>query len=416
MDRTLKEILLERYKLDITRNHYLRIKKHLISWELRDQHPEALNTPMLGITKIHFLTKDTMALFDIFDIEKSAFEATFRAAKTIDTSRRVISDAYNMLTVWAAYMVEQSSLPKAQKEEMQYNLFKLMQYRIFTSIVNYNFPHRAQEDVMEYTINELSNKFDIKRNETSTWKLVIEARSKDIVGRDSIHHRTLRSFAPDDKVLYVITDVHTRIWVKLTTIIQKFYKNKEAGNRMGSYGIVGEIDGEKVVKNLVASYDQMIEGISNDVLSTNKFIDHTSIDIAVKITGNIRADMFRSLLIKFSDMAIDQHRKKNQDLIEGVDEHKLLIGYRILISNIIQKTYRECIFDKTVNMKSKLEILSKSRNIYRSSRITNKDILIIKNSVSDFVDKYSNSNRESTNASLRIAFISYIIILSFKHV
>lgn len=416
MKKTLKELLLEKYDLNITRHHYLQLKKHLTTWELRNQHPEAINTPMLGVTKVHFLTKDTMMLFDIFDIEKSAFEKLVWSADAIDTSRLVTSDVYNMLTLWLVYLAEHSKMPTKQKEDMQFCLLKLMHYRFFTSVVNYRLSHGASPEVMEYTINNLSNKFDIKQKETSTWRLVIEARSKDVMDKSSIHYKTLRSFSPDDKVLYVITDIQTRIRVKLGTIINKYYENKEQGNKMGSYGIVGEIEGEKVIKNVVASFDQMIEGICNSALNTNKFIDHGSIDIAVKITGNVRADMFRSLLIKFSGMAIDQHRKKNQDMVEGVDEHRILVGYRALISNIIQKTYRECIFDKSIKMSSKLEILQKSRNIYRSSRITNPDILVIKNTVSKFVDEYSNSNRDSTNASLRISFITYIMLLSFKNI
>lgn len=414
MRKTLKELLLEKYEIGITRSHFTQIKKHVTSWELRDTHPEAINTPMLGLTKVHFLTKDTMALFDIFNIEKSSFEKVAWSADVVDTDRRVTSDAYNILTIWLIYLTEHSSLSRVQKSEMQYNLLKLMHYRFFTSTVNFGLKYGASEDVMEYTINDLSNKFDIKKKDTSTWKLVIEARCKDVLSRSSIHAKTLRSFSTDDKVLYVITDVQTRIRVKLTTIIRKYFKNKEEGNRMGTYGIVGEIEGEKVIKNIVASYDQMISAISNDVLNTNKFIDHSSIDIAVKVTGNVRADMFRSLLIRFSSMAVEQHRKKEHDRIDGVDEHRILTGYRVLISSVIQKTYRECIFDKDVNMKSKLEILQKARNLYRSSRITNEDILVIKNTVAKFVEEYSNSNRESTNASLRICFLSYIILLSFK--
>lgn len=415
MSKTLKELLLEKYEIKISKTHLLAIKNHMLTWELRDQHPAALNTPMLGLAKIHFLTKDTMALFDIFDIEKSSFENVIWSADAVDTARRVSSDAYNILTIWLVYLTEHSSLPRNQKDDLQYMLIKLMHYRFFTSTVNYGLPHGANESVMEYTINSLSNKFDIKKKETSTWKLVMEARSMDALSRSSVHAKTLKTFSTDDKVLYVITDIQTRIRVKLTNIIRKYFKDKEDGNRMGSYGIVSEIEGEKVIKNLVASYDQMIEGICNDALNTNKFIDHSSIDIAVKITGNIRADMFRSLLIKFSGMAIDQYRKKTHDKVEGTAEHRLLIGYRVLISNIIQKTYRECIFDKTVNMKSKLEILQKARNIYRSSRIDNEDVAVIKNTVTKFVSEYSDSSRESTNASLRIAFISYILLLSFKH-
>ncbi len=413
MSQSLKQLLLEKYDLTLTRKHLLQFQKHVLEWELRPGHAEGLNSPLLGIEKIYFFTKDIAALFDLFNIEKSVFEKLVHSAESVDPTRKVSSDPYNVLTMWLIYLINKSKMPKAQKEQFAFLLLKMVHYKYFTSFVNYSFPHGADLATMEYTIDHLSAKFDIKSAETSTWRLVIEARSKDVISRGGIHYRTLQTFAPDDKVLYIITDTQTRLRSRLKGVIQSFYKNKELGNKVGSYQIVDEFDGEKVINNVVASFDQMIETISNDVLNVNKFINREKMEIVLKLNSNIRRDMFRGLLLKFSDVAVQQYRKKEQSKTEGKDAHELLIGYRALISNIIQKTYRACILDGDTDMASRVAILEKTRNLYRSSRISDTGILVIKNSVDHFVNLHSDSNRQSTNASLKIAFIIYIIFMSF---
>ena len=52
-------------------------------------------------------------------------------------------------------------------------------------------------------------------------------------------------------------------------------------------------------------------------------------------------------------------------------------------------------------------------NLYRSSRVSDPIVVKIKDSVSNFIDSTKLSSREATNASLKIGFIMYIILLSF---
>jgi len=291
----------------------------------------------------------------------------------------------------------------------------MLHYKFFTSIVNYNLPYGADESTMSYTINELSGKFYIKQENTPTWSLVIEDRSKDIINSNSIHNDTIKNFGPDDKVLYVITDTQTRIRKQLVTIIYKFHDNKKAGNKIISTSLVDEIDGEKVLRSISGSLDGVSNKICSCVLNLNEFIDHELIDITVVLTKNIKADMLSNLLVNFSEIALNQQKNGDQELTKGTGNNEIIYGYKLLVSYIIQKTYRMCMLDKEVNMKSKIQILEKTRTLYRSSRINDRDILIVKNSVDYLVNKYTDSKRTSTNASIKIGFISYIILLSMKY-
>lgn len=410
----LKQLLIEKYNLQITKKQIMEIVQYAIVYELRDIHPETFNTPLLGVTLAHFLPKDQAALFGIFETDRHEFEKDVNRCPVINVEFNVTSDAYNIFSLWVSHCIIQSDLPETLKHDGMAAIFKLLQYKFFTSVVNYNLPHKASLDVMSATVDGLSLKYDIKKPETSTWKTLIEARSDDIIHKGSIHYNTLATFAPDGKVLYIISDVQTRLRSNLVRIIQEYYTNKATNNRITSHSMVDDIDGEKLVKNLTSTFDTMLENINNQVLNTNRFIRHDFINLVCQLSTNIRPDMVRDLLTKFSDLAVTQYQRHEQQATIGLGSHQLYIGYNILITQIIQKTYRLCILEK-VDLKSKLAILDKARNIYRSSRIADVDILIIKNSIEYFVNKYSGSQRESTNASLKIAMILYVMLLSFDY-
>jgi hypothetical protein len=413
---TLKQLLVKRFDLKVTKKQYDQMKAHVMNFELRESHPIALNSPLLGTENIHFFNNDQAVLFDVFNVDRTEFVKLAHQAEEVDPSFKVTSDAYNLFTIWIAHLIMKSSLSRSLKEDFLFVVFKLMIYRFFTGIVNYNFPHGADPETMAATIDGLSAKFDIKSRETPTWKLVIEERARDIYNRKSIHFRRLETFSKVDKlpVTYIISDAQTRIRVKLRNIINIYYVNKENGVKVANVGIVDEIDGEKVIKNIVSNFDMMIENISNRALNVNKWISHDDIDLVAKLSKNLRPDLLKSLLIRYSDVAVQQHRKKQQSDIEGKNQFQIITGYREFITWTIQKTYRAAIMSGDVDMNSRLQILEKTRNLYRSSRISDQDILVIKNSADAFVNKYSDSKRTSTNASLKIALITYIMILSFK--
>ena len=414
MSTPFRTFILEKFPLNIKRNHYDAMNHYTIGYELRPGVLEAINSPLLGCENMYFHAKDYQGLFDILGIDKEEFKKVIHSHPEVNEDFLVAGDPYNILVVYALYKVEKSELNRSQKEEFKMNLLKMLHYKFFASVVNYMFPHKANRAVMEKTIDSLSDKYAIKDKDTPTWKLVIEKRCMDILASNSIHVKTLDIFPDFKSVAYVITDTQTRIRSRVVNIAMRFHEMNKENQAIGSSSLMQEIDGEKSIRAIEGSYDVMISTITNDALNVNKFIDHSMIEIVVKLTNNIRADMFRGLLMRFSDLAVQQSRKGSTTSRSGKGGQEIITGYKALITEIIQKTYRACVVDKTVNMKSKLQVLEKSNNLYKSSRISDESILVIKNSVDKFVEECEISRRPSTNASLKIGFITYIMLLSFR--
>ena len=421
---TLFEVFTKKYNVPITPNRYSQILKHCKLFELRKDHPMALNSALLGVDKAFFLKPDYDMLFDIFDINFLEFKRDllntehmrYLKSKIADSTNSVGCDAYNIFTIWLCYCVRKSSLPSSKKEELMFTLLKLLYYKFFTSYVHYAFPYTPNPEIMQQTINTLSYKFDIKNPKTPTWKLVLEQKCKELLAKNSPHFKTLSTFKDDKQVVYIITDIQTRIRVKLQAVINVFYKVRDEAKLMRKTSMVStDIDGEKFIKDISSVSETITANVSGAVLNINEFINYDHIKTICSISKNISNTLLRTVLIKFSDDAILQYKAGKQNEIVTKGKDSLYKGYNVYIATLLQKTYRLCALDKEVNLKSKLSILHKTSNLYRSSRISDPDILNLKNSTAYYISKYTNISRESTRASLRIAFIQYIMFQSFNY-
>lgn len=410
---SLKQLCMQRFNITITKRMIDQLVRVCTLYEVRDDHVEALNSPMLGVNKIHFFDKDQRAVFDVFEVDRNDFAKMIQQSG-LNKDFKVSSDVYNVFTVYMAHCIMKSSLPKSVQEDGCFALWKMLQYKFFSSIVNHMLPYKPNPDVMQATLDGLSAKFDIVNKETNTWKLVMEARARELCQKEgNIHYHSILNFTPDQKVVYVLSDVQTRLRTKIKLVVQEYYKTLEEGKRIASTTMTtDDLEGEKIVKELTGSLDNMIAVICNKSLNANQFIRNDVVRIVSKLVPNIRPDMMRTLLMFFSNQSVVQYQKHKQDEIDKTGRY--LIGYHIMITEIIQRSYRLCILEK-VNMKSRLAILDKVRNTFRSSRVNDPDILRIKDSVEHLVEIAKVTSRDSTKASLKIAFILYIILLTFDY-
>jgi hypothetical protein len=410
--KSLYDLLYAHFKFEVTRKQYLAYEKVVTAYEVKNEHSAALGSPLLGIHKMHFLGIDEQALFAVFGVDLLEFKKVSRTANSVNSSFVVSSAPYNIFTMWAIHRTLKSNMSAGDKDTMCLLLVKMLHYRFMTSVVNYQLSYGADEGVMQYTIDNLNNKFLIKT--VGSWKGVIEQRSLDVMDPKGIHIDTFKSFKTDDDVLYAITDIQTRIRKQLVTVIQLYYKNKEAGRSVDSISVMENIKGDLSLRVIEAGIGDMANAVANTVTNLSEFIDYTYVDVAVKLNKEITSDLLMRVLSKFSEMAELQEKSGDSELITGSGSHKVLTGYKVLVYNILQKTYRQCMLDQDVDANSKVAIINKARAIYRSSRINDPDILLIKDSTDAFISKYSKSKRDNTNISLRSAFIVYILLLSFR--
>ena len=393
------------------------LEQYCVYFETKNEHPLALNSALLGVYPIYFLDLEKNMLFDILEVNEEDMKEAIRQTPFINPEFKVRSDAYNNLVIWTAHKILISeTLTNDEKEKGLFNIFKMLIYKFFTSTVNHSYKHGANKAIMEATISSLSNKYYIVQY--GTWKKLIEARSKDIYDPSSIHYKYLLNYDNDEKVLYILSDTQSRIRTQIRLISEAYYAKYEEGDKIDTYSSIGvDKEGNKTIVTNTNTYDLMIAGLLAQIQSPARFIDNELIHIlCIKDKSSfVKEDAFRRVLTTFTQLASLQSANNELEL-EGTTEdgRDIYLGCNILIREFIQKTYRYCTLSG-INMSDANAIIKKTKDIYTSSRISDPDILKIKNSFAAFVIGCGESRRPATNATITSLMILYILIRTFKY-
>lgn len=409
---TLRSVFNEKYRVTITPQMINKLMGWCVFFENYKNNPNVFNTPYLGVEKTFFLDHYQDEIMHIFSIDRKDFAKSITTIETVDLTRNVTSDPFNLFVIWISHLILNTQMQNNLKHVGLITLFKILHYRFFTSLIQQRFRHNADLNVMRATIESLSKKFDIVIY--GTWKKTIEARAEDIINEKSIHINTLKSFKEDNSIFYVISDAQTRFRDKINLITQRYYELHKQHKEIGTYETVTEHNGEKVIKDTSGALASMISNITQDMLSVNSFIDNTAIKLLSGMNKELKAYMLKDLIIKFIDMSIYQSKKGQLDDEKMIKGELITIGHRKLLTDIIQVTYRNCI-NSGINMKNKYEILKTAGNIYRSSQIKDEAVLKVKRSVEYLVNNFPGTKRLNTQLALRINFILYIVLLTLNY-
>lgn len=380
-------------------------------WELRRTHPIALNSQTIGVHAIAFTPEDRVALFATFGIDEQRVRSLTQRLAVINQDFKVRSDPFNILAIWLIHMAYRAIEDPAHRARFQLTVAQYLHYRFFTSLVNHYFSYGATEKYMLAAVNSLSRRFDIITH--GTWRAVIEERCKDLLSQSSIHRHALETADDDEMFLRVIQDLQSRIRDKIKNITRVYFEARERGDVINSRSATVETENGTELVQSARTLDIMIYNLQNEILSARLFVND---DLVRKIAAQFNAvspDMLRATLLRLVEIAETQRDSKQLDLVRTNDGLELFVGLRALLTHLIQKTYRYCMRNG-VDITNQAAVYLKVKNIFTSSRINDDDILAVKQSVSYFVDLISTSRRETTNSSLRIGVILYIITRSFR--
>ena len=461
MANTIKETLSARLHITITPALAKNIIRYVLSYETYGTNINAFASPYLGIDSCVFREADRAGFFDLFDVDDKAVSGIVQSKPSgrnifgvatrnlvagllpgvsqlskdlvtagftqlemkriigdipaIDPNFKIVSDPFNVFCIWVTHLVMTSDLPEKLKQDTALSVLRFLQYRFFTSIVNYRFKYKPNEEAMRTTFESLSDKFDIKRY--GTWKAVIDARAADFISPQSIHYKTLMTGGDDKAFLYVITDIQSRMRSQINLYMEEFMRIKESGDLIGSYGNTGvdKEDGEKVMLANESGLDVAISSVYQDTMSVSRLLDDKAIRLTAGLFTALRPDQIRQMMLAFSEYCVKMAKTNSEDKTSVIGDEELYLGGHIIVQQIIQQTYRYCRNTGT-NIKVPVAVLKTTKDVYSSSRVSDPGIVTVKSSVGNLVLELQASRRETTLSALRVAFIIYIMLLALKYI
>ncbi len=474
----IRDLFYEHFPINPTPALANALIKFVDAYETRGTHPEAFNTPYLGLKPCYFLTKDRDDFFSLFgsterEIKKLITQNTSGSSKIFGIGiPTIIGMILGVLATWplikatwndiknkmeqskgqtrSIHGLTNSDVKKIIKEASSVNdNFKVASdpFNLFSIYAAHCFFASTLPDKMRYEAalkclmlleykfftSLVNHRFKFRPDEDSmralfeslsakfdikqfgTWKQVLLVRAMAFLNKDGVHYKTFTEFNDDIAILYAVTDLQTRIRAQINVFTEEFNRVKETRDRIGNYTLSGtDPDGEKAIVDVSDSYDKMTSSVYHDCLSVPHFIDESIIRMVSKFFTSINAAKLKSTLIAFSELATKQARSGKQLELGKYEGEQIDVGAQALITSIIQKTYRYLTIT-SVNLNSVAEILKGTKDVYSSSRISDEGITYVRRSIVYLIDNIQDSTREATVTSLRTAFVMYIILLSFKY-
>lgn len=392
-----------------------KIIDYVIRYELKGTNPLAFNTYMLGVHKCFFGNNDRDNFLSLFNITVSDIRTATAKVSSINSQLRVLSDPFNL---WIPYVIHgilvSPALSKFPKQhEAAIKCIMLLQYKFFTSLVNHYFPYTPNENIMRAMFENMQYKFEIKVH--GTWANVLKARAEQLLSDSSIHLKTLYDFNNDKNILYFISDLQTRVRSQMNTVTAAFYEAKQKNDTIMTYSSMG-VDNEGVSSLIDASnpIESAISNIYSDCLNLNSFLDPKLMSIAISQFKNVNPVTFKSFIIAFSEYAVKMHKSGKSKEITVIEDYELYTGPEIFVTTLLRQCYRFCTNNR-IDLNRPLLVLKAIKDAFSSSRISDEDILKLRKTMEHFVLKLQANRREIIMSGLRIGFVLYLILLSFKY-
>ena len=342
-------------------------------WELTDDNLEFLHSGLIGNIKINFTKEVSDSIISNFTIVDNGGREGMASENMRNEliQLRCIDETYHVISTPIYHLfIYYIKLSIKKDEDLARDIFKLMCYRIITSLVSQRFSaFTGDYAVSKAAFENLSNQYKIKS--LGTWDRYFDYRfDKDISKEDGKWYKELLKYSCDD-VLLIIADVQNKIRKTvnlLTGTVFETYQDK-ASIRMLSANVADE-EGKLKVREVISTD---IEGAVN-IRKLSPKIMH----IVTRLTTAKREDI--------------------SDILDKFEKHK---DRDALYIRIIRHTHG-MIYDRFGKLNKSLDELVTIIHSYYTSSGASADTKVLKSDINDIIDY----------RRLTVAVILYVYIVS----
>jgi hypothetical protein len=283
-----------------------------------------------------------------------------------------------------ALIIRQLHLSKLKREEDLALMF--LSFKFFSNRQYRSFPYEPNKQIMDYTVNNLSNKFKYKTLGNNFNVL------KDTA---SISHTTyikqLEDFKDYEVLSTWLTQLKDRIGKLINTIAEEFYKNLKNKNYLNSSDLKDE-NGDTVERVNTISSD-----IQNDATNVAQNFISYKVNMGLATVSAQKNGISSSTLIQcINDIRFQE-------------DYKVIRQIYIHIFNLIIDTKGTTAFSKACSK----TFASDALKIISISNSVNKDLAEIKRIFEELLtkhcSKFADTNRVATKMAYRNSLFSYFI-------
>lgn len=375
-----------------------RIQDYLDAFRTKNEdHIHFFGSNSFGLYKVIFKTEDRLEwIIDILDLEEVEIRDAIKELPTVKAEWKKYTDVMNLSCVYLIHRIYNSNLPPAKKEEGMVNCAMILNIKFLTSFMNAVMIYNTSEETSEKIYDSLSYKYALKKS--GTWYNMLMKRSEDMVAPNSIHFKTIKTFEPDEKVLYLISDPQTRVKDLVKNLYDQMLTVKEDEIRRMKSSMMVEMEDGITVRDVSGQYESYKNYIQSTLMDRNSFIKSEVAEVVVGLMGgNLPPNMLSDAVLRYYEF----YNKKDKDCLRMLELVLLHAFDKIQQDKEIQK--------KAGNI---AEFLVYMHSLYTAAR--SKDDIVEMRTIGDkFIKKRVKSNNSTIIAATRTGLMLYILARTF---
>jgi len=348
---------------------------------------------LIGVYPVKFVKEDRDSWFDdVLELDDLTLKRDLHSLPSIDPKFVVSSDVTNLTYIWLVHGIYNSKhLSVKEKEYGMRDVISMMHFKFISSLMSHYFKYPADKSVAMATYASLSRKFSLKVH--GSWAALVRARTVDILSTGSIHFNTFTKMTDDDAVLYMVTDIQSRIREVIKKMMEVFYAVRDTEARIVATSGVINIEGESIVKDRSNDYIRFRKNTHSIITDRKSWIKSELLDV---ITTAIHTLPEKHLLEALEYMS-DNYKVRGDKVIDELLDRTIVHSFGWINSNKIEIT--------DIGL-----ILSKLKTTYMSSRSIEPDLVAIRDLADEIVKHSVSSKNTAVHASVRTGLLLYVVL------
>ena len=361
------------------------------------EHLEFFGSNLLGVHVVRYKDSDVLKMYnDILDVDYQDLTEDIRKVDTINHEFKVSGDVFNLTMMYLIHKFLTSDLlDEKTSQRAAYDVGLIFFYRCIAAILSYYFRYPADPKIAQAAYANLTNKFLIKK--LGSWHKVMDYRASDLVDKSGIHYKNLLTFTNDLATVYAINDAQGRIRDLIKNYYAEFIKVHAQGNNIAvTSGTYFDAEGEETIKEKTKSVEQYVTYMKNTIIDKPTFVKDELVSIIVSINTNTSFRMVKSTLNWLCDHYNEGKLHKEIDSFMGT----VIVQSLYMIQNNMESKH----------LRDYPYILTTLKNLYLSTRTSDKDIDKIRKEGSYLINRANPGISESLVLATRTSIILYLTL------
>lgn len=300
-------------------------------------------------------------VYDLIDFDPKVYKAIVKQSNYIKASWKIVNDPFNLVMMMILRYAKLNKLDQINQLAVTY-----LTLSMYPSLHYKYFKFEPNEAIMQYTINNLSNKFKVKQVGNILQALVDTTALADKTYDKNIRH------ANDKELTDYINAYKTRLNSLIKKIRDAFEKDYRSGNYMNT-----ERDNED--ENDFKTSD------SNSLL-IQRIVDQ----VVLKLSVNGPDSRIVDISAKMNQVSVNETRNTLNQLTQNKDES---VNIRALCESILYLYLFNG--ENHVNDLNGSKFLTFCLAVYKKSNTNDENVIKVKSILDTWIEKYSETYRKT---------------------